>query len=131
MESPSLKWRTLDFCLQLISSNKVNFSISVRRLIYSSFSSAVRACVSPLASNAFNLLQSCHFLKVTLPNPISSHYFRSNFKLSTSSQYIARSTLEHVRCPPNLHLIHKLLRPQPSIFKPKRNSPSPLTPPLQ
>ena len=39
--SPSFKCNTLDFCLQLISSISVNFSISVWRLDCSNFSSAV------------------------------------------------------------------------------------------
>ena len=64
LESPSLKWRTLDFYLQLISSNKVNFSIYAQRLICSSFSLAIKVCISPLASNAFSLLQSCWELRL-------------------------------------------------------------------
>ena len=78
--SPYFKCNTLDFCLQLISSKRVNFSISIRKLTCSNFSSAGNLWVFSLASKTFNLLQSCCFLYVTLPNSVSFHLFRSNFK---------------------------------------------------
>lgn len=101
--SPCLKCNILDFCLQLNSSSKVNFSISVRRFIYSNFSSTISKWVSPLTSKALSLLHNCCFLIATLPNSVSFHHLRSTFKAKSYqllSQYITRNSLEQIRCPP-------------------------------
>jgi len=121
--SPSLKWSTLDFYLQLIYSKRVSFSISVRRLTCSIFSSAVKGWFSSLTSKSFNLFQSCCFLKVTLPNSTSFHFFRSNFKVAN---FLA--SIKLIGLPPSFHFINKIFNPQPHIFKMKRCSTSPMTP---
>ena len=127
--SPSF---TLDFCLQLISSKRVNFSIFVRKLTCSNFSSAINLCVSSLASKTFNLLQRSYFLYVTLPNSVSFHFFKSNFKAANFLASIKLGvSLEQIGCPPHLHFVDKIFHPQSHIFKTERNSTSLLTPTLQ
>jgi hypothetical protein len=102
--------KSLDFCLQLISSRRINLSNYLKSSSFLNISSSVKGLPSAILSSSWIPSKGSFFCFPTLPNTTSFHFFQIRFQCSQlARQHITRGSLKTIGPSPCIHLIHKAL----------------------